>query len=319
MNRITNLIKKYWSDPVWSKVIATFIVFLLSTLGIWIYSLIQKVPLYATIEKFIFFLNDEYLIRLWQLIIISFSSILLYYIWKRLKKYLKNRRKDQEIRVASTVFFLERFDFAFPDVEAGSFKMFDSKKDIKTRLSSLLKYPIYFKESSEYNVSSEPIWWFRGFSALYIEVFKFLKEKKYLMNSDELIIEKIYVYSGLSYFRNFVYIECSADQPTGLYKESYNSSHEEFAIFRGKKINRRDFDKGATIIDGKPTSTIGKAELRTRRLTNHNFIIAAKFSPYNCTDFDANSKDYFDRLLKNEIEFQEFVEWMETLPKHKLD
>jgi hypothetical protein len=54
-------------------------------------------------------------------------------------------------------------------------------------------------------------------------------------------------------------------------------------------------------------------------LTKYNFIIAAKFSPYNCQDFSRNSGEFFGKLLRDEIEFDEFVEWMKHFEKNHSD
>ena len=93
---------------------------------------------------------------------------------------------------------------------------------------------------------------------------------------------------------------------------------EEYAIFKNKFISRQDFDDGSTVINGKPVKTTG-AEFRSRTLIKYNFIICAKFAPYNCHEFSATSKEYFKKLLTNEITFDEFARWMNNFPKNKND
>ena len=63
----------------------------------------------------------------------------------------------------------------------------------------------------------------------------------------------------------------------------------------------------------------GDAKFRLRYITPYNFIITSKSSPYNTHEFDKNSGYYFDGLLKNEIEFESFLEFMSDFPKNQLD
>ena len=143
-----------------------------------------------------------------------------------------------------------------------------------------------------------------------------------------MIIEKIVAFRGNSYYQDFVYVQCKADKSTGLYEHNQlnlensldegDEYQEEFAIFKNKFISRQDYDDGATIINGKPVKTIG-AELRSRTLIKYNFIICAKFAPYNCREFSATSKEYFKNLLKNQITFEEFAKWMNSFPKNRND
>jgi len=75
--------------------------------------------------------------------------------------------------------------------------------------------------------------------------------------------------------------------------------------------------KGKVIAKIQSENTGAKLELM--QLVKYNFIIAAKFSPYNCKKFCIKSQEYFGRLLKNELEFDEFVTWMKSLPKNDND
>ena len=93
---------------------------------------------------------------------------------------------------------------------------------------------------------------------------------------------------------------------------------EEYGVFKKRKITRQEYDDGSAIIKGKPVRT-EEAALRRRNLTKYNFIIAAKFSPYNCKEFYRNSKKYFEKLLREEIEFDVFVNWMEKFEKNHND
>jgi hypothetical protein len=206
--------------------------------------------------------------------------------------------------------------------------LFNKNKEINTRLKLLLAYPTRFKKRSGHDVTVDPIWWFHGSSASPIDSFKILDRKKVLMNIDELLIEKIAAYRGRLYYEDFVYVQCLADKPTGIYKydkdkipelnKNYDEYREEFGVYKHRFISRREYDDGSALIRGKPVR-VEDAELRTRNLTRYNFIIAAKFSPYNCDDFYTNSDVYFIQLLKNEIDFDVFINWMRKFPKNRND
>lgn len=338
-------VKKVWKDQVGSKVIAniitTGILFVLSQIGILILGLYKSLNFIETYRKLPTLINESFSNKNWILIIIAlliFLTILIFLFFKvkvSINNYFKRQsensekevEKETEIRDAPTVFFNNRFRDAFPGF-SNDFKKFESRSEIHKRLKILLKEPLCFDKATGYGLDKRPIWWFRDSGAMPIQKFKILNRKKILLNSDEYIIDKVFAYRGSSYFRDFVYIECLADKPTGLYEhnsdyiksriENNKGYQEEFGIFKNKLITRQEFDDGSAIIKGKPVKTLG-AELRSRSLTKYNFILAAKFSPYNCRDFSRNSELYFGKLLRGEINFNEFVEWMNELPKNPND
>src|SRR5690606_35157461 len=138
-----------------------------------------------------------------------------------------------------------RFISAFPGF-IREYKWFLSKKDIRNRLKILLAFPTYFKKAEGHGVTSDPIWWFRGSSALPIKNFKIINRKKILINTEELIVEKIAAFSCYTYFQDFVYVQCLPDSPVGLYNhnqlelesafENNEEYFEEFGIFKGRHI-----------------------------------------------------------------------------------
>lgn len=338
------LLKKIWDDSVGSKVIAAGIILVLSQIGIFVWGLIAKIKfidVYSNIYKFFkteYILSGSYIFILYSIILGLIISI----IFRILRNYQnkgpnsgkeidKIKQSDEpkifEIGEAPTVFFHNRFCDAFPGFSYG-YKWFDSTCHIHKRLSILLRKPVSFNIGEGHGIDKKPIWWFRGSSALPIEKFEILSRKRCLMNIDELKIEKIAAFRGQSYYQDFVYVQCKSDEPTGLYE--YNQKHikecfdndndyqEEFGIYKGNYITRQEYDDGSALIKGNPVRTEG-AVLRSRNLTKYNFIIAAKFSPYNCQDFSRNSGVYFGRLLREEIEFDEFIEWMKNFEKNHND
>lgn len=299
---VNQIINDIWNDPVWSKVIATIIFAIFTQIFILIWGLINNLKFFDVYK----------------------SIINLFKRNNKITNSNKNKEKKLVISEVSTVFFNNRFCKAFPGFK-DEYRIFNIRKEIHKRLRLFFEFPISFQESSGYRVSVQPIWWFNGHNALYIYHFEVINNNKILLNNDELIIEKIIVYRGRSYYEDFIYVECLPDTPSGLNEydskqidehfNKYGSCTEEFGIYKGKFITRLEFDDGYALINGKSVNVNG-AKLRSRFLSRYNFIIAAKFSPYNCNEFDRDSKELFSKLLKNEIEFNEFISWMKHFPRN---
>jgi curved DNA-binding protein CbpA len=150
------------------------------------------------------------------------------------------------------------------------------------------------------------------------------------MNSNEIKIKRIIAYSSPSYYKNFVYIETEPEIQTGLYDilsdeelkkraDKYQIYTEEYAAVGDKKITRDEYDDGAAVIDGKAVDISGEAELRVRFLTPYNFVICAHLNPINETKYDTSMNDIMNNLLDNKIEFSDLTNFVEKLPRHRLD
>lgn len=309
------ILNNIWSDPVWSKVIAAGIIFIFSQIFVLIWSLIKNMKFFEVYKNFFTYLGIEYK----NLIKKSNDYFKI--------KIQKDKHVQTKITLAPTVFFHYRFCDAFPGIDS-RYAWFTTKKEILTRLKILLSPPVFFESHEGHGTTSDPIWWFRGHSALFIKSFSIINRKRCLLNIDELVIDKIAAVRGRSYYEDFVYIECAPDKPTGLYKhdnvlikevfETEGEYKEEFGIYKCRKITRREYEDGAATIRGKPRP-IENAKLRVRNLTKYNFIISSKFSPYNCDRFSRDSKHYFLGLLNNTITFDQFIDWMNTMTKNRLD
>lgn len=230
------------------------------------------------------------------------------------------------ISVAPTVFFSYRITKAFPGIRG--LQWFNDPKESADRLELLLKEPLFFEKTIGYGVSSDPIWWSRGNSDLYIQNFKRLTETKCLMNAEELEIDKIAVYHSHSYWQSFVYLEVKGEKRIGLYSHTkediteiiqrHGYYNEEYGLYYGIPITRACYDDGAAVIDGKVTDTSG-AELRVRYISRYNFIIAPKFSPINCKEFRKYSVTAFNDILKGKLIFEDMLKFIETLPRQDKD
>ncbi|MFV0198151.1 hypothetical protein OBK01_08060 [Empedobacter falsenii] len=345
MKRIILTIKENWNDPVWSKVISAVIIavagFILTTLYSLVKSLISGLTFDNVLREVYTFFSSDISINLWVLIALIFIYFTLIFkplitLCNQIVIKLENPRKvaeesQQESPRAtehSTSLFHYRMAGAFPGVRG--VKWFEDAKTATKRLEILMQEPLRFSNGSM-EAESDPIWWFRGGSALFIKKFKRLGSKKVLLNIDQLKIKRIAAYQGDSYYKDFVYVEVEGEEQTGLHNytkediqrhiDTFGYSWEEYGLIKNrfgwtKPIRREDYDDGATVIRGKVRNAMN-AKLRVRYLTTYNFIIAAKGSPYNSSKFDRESKTYLNGILKGKIEPDVFFEFLKTFEKHE--
>lgn len=243
----------------------------------------------------------------------------------------KTDSKDLAIKATeeSTVFFARRMAEAFPGVRGVC--EFSDRKEINKRLSILLQAPLKFEQGLD-RADTDPVWFFRAGAAEDIKSFLRIGNNKVLMNTDELLIKRIVVYRDSGrYYGQCVYVEVEADKPCGCYSHNEDTMKymvdkrgyydEEFAVFKPswylpeRKITRQEYDDGSAMVNGKPMRLHGRAELRLRYLTSYNFILAAKFSPFNCHEFDRTSGEYFKGMLNGTISVKQFDEYMMVFPK----
>ena len=229
----------------------------------------------------------------------------------------------------STILFQRRMAAAFPG-ERGVVE-FTNRKEIIKRLSILLQQPLRFQHGLK-GADTDPIWTFRAGSSEYIQSFANLNRRKVLLNFDEMLIKRLVVFRDNGrYYGQYVYVEVEADRPSGcspinedVIKDFVNNSgyyDEEFAVFKPswylpeRKITRQEYDDGSIMLNGKHIYLHGRAKLRLRYLTPYNFIIAAKFSPFNCHEFDRTSEVYFKGMLNGTVTNEQFDEYMGKFPK----
>jgi hypothetical protein len=230
-----------------------------------------------------------------------------------------------KISKISTVFFNHRVSSAFPAIRG--LEWFLDPEIAVERLCILLQSPLRFEYTEVREARADPIWWFRGNGALFIDNFKSLTKTKCLMDIYELEIEKIAAYRADSYYRDLVYIEVKGEKQTGAYNitekeiknniEYFGYSSEEFGLFGTIPIKREEYDDGAAVINGKVTETLGKTQLRKRYLSKYNFIIAAADSPYNSPKFEDYSKEYLDGILKGTHTLEDLIEISKELRKNE--
>lgn len=229
------------------------------------------------------------------------------------------------LNCAAVDFLHHRLGYAFPGSSRGITEIDNSKKIING-LTALLREPLTF-EDNKIDYLIRPLLWVRGDRTESIESFRVLKKNKILINTAEHIVEKVIINKDSSRRdRCFVYLECSADKPTGVYeyddntfREAINSNgymREDYAIHKNRNITMEEYYDGAIYVRNKPI-LLEEVELRTRYLSEYNFMIVVDlYSPYVMSKFQLESGAYFDRLVKKEIEFSEYFKWLRKLPKN---
>ncbi|MBB1139020.1 MULTISPECIES: hypothetical protein [Myroides] len=336
MDKIKDKIKEYWKDPVWSKVIASGVLAVLGGLFYLMKKIILSISLKEIYESIRTFLLIRIEISMWiflltsLVLIILIINYLLLFLSNVKKKifYKENSIKEERPNASepSTTLFSSRMAKTFPGLRG--LEWFNSPSESTNRLQMLLQNPLTYKNGT-LNCESDPIWWFRGTSSFFISKFNKIGRSKVLMDISQLKIKKIAAYHGDSYFRDFVYVETSAELPTGVreiskeeiqkYIKEFGYYQEEYGLikyllFWKKPIKREHYEDGATKVWGKIIDA-SDAELRIRYLSKYNFIIAAKGSPYNSRKFEDESKYYLDGLLTNEVDFDEFFTFLKTFKK----
>lgn len=324
-------IQKYWADPVWSKVISAIIIGIGTGLFVIIKSLYERISIKSAAEPIIKYFSSETELNnmlLWiGLFIICWALIVfvktLIGKFKKVSSTEDTAKELPKIYEPSTVFFSYRLAGAFPGQRG--LKWYNSKTAVE-RLKIVFKEPINFQPNIDSEFPSDPIWWFRGHRSMFIKEYKQLSSTKILLEINELDIKRIAVYISDSYYKCFIYVECAGEKQIGLNNytpteiqesiERRGFCSEEYALLGKRPISREHYDDGATIINGKVVESFG-AKLRVRYLSDYNFIIAAKQSPYNSRKFEKDSAEYLDKINKNIIEPEAFFELLETYSRYE--
>lgn len=234
----------------------------------------------------------------------------------------KVKREDIKMFGDPTPFFSYRVGKAFPGIRG--IKEFTDPKECVDRLEILLRSPICINKQG----MTDPIWWFRGGSNLFIKDFTRISSTKFLMDFDEIEVKRIIVYVSSYYFKSFVYVEaCPEKSVYGNVDEffleeeikSRGEYHEEYAVYEGNVISRGEYDDGAAVINGKIIDITDKAELRVRYLTPYNFIICAKWNPLNNHEYDVTMVNILNGILTGLRGIDELVEMVEKAPRHRMD
>lgn len=260
-------------------------------------------------------MTEPYWISMVKLFVQRFSQI-----WSP-----KYDRKAHTIYQPSTIFFRERMCDAFPGKRG--IVEYTSIRDITICLKQLLRSPIKFDCSAIDKYVTDPIWWFCDGDATSIDEFEHIGGRRFRFWLNEYIVSRIIAYvDNVRYYSNYVYVETIPDEPLSIYSKPsqecldqgyYTQEYAEYKVcpFISKKITRHEYDDGCFKWCGKTIFLNGRANLRSRTMTPYSFIIAAKFSPYNCDAFDRTSMEKFSMLREGIISKTEFNEYMMSFQK----
>jgi hypothetical protein len=171
-----------------------------------------------------------------------------------------------------------------------------------------------------------PLWWFRGGSCMHIEGFDQLDERRCLLGPMELNISRIAAFRlRHSAMRSFLYVETNPDPSVGVYPLRESSEiasiagsadgyyYEEYAIWNDRPITRREYDDGATLLNGRPVR-VKSAELRQRFLTPYNFIVCGKRSAINESAHDTQMTKILNGVLSGTSTLGDLATFVEHLP-----
>jgi hypothetical protein len=250
---------------------------------------------------------------------------------KKKSEIVSNKRSPPIfINETSTEFFSYRLSKAFPGDRG--IRWYDGKEAVK-RLSIFFNTQLIFKTNPKFqNVRhedspvSDPIWWFRGSSSMYIEEFEVLSDTKILVDGTEYEINRIAVNVDNSYYKSYIYVEAKGEDPIGFTNyttvkinqqiDYFGYASEQYGLFEIQIVTHPEYEDGSAVINGEIIE-IPDAKSRKRFLSNYNFIITAKQSPYNSTRFQRESKDFFNEILKEIIDPEDFFKSLESYNKHE--
>lgn len=214
---------------------------------------------------------------------------------------------------SSTVFFSNRFSDSFPGVRG--IQWFRDPYEAVKRLELFFREPFVFRDSI-------PIWWWRS-GDMHIDHFEVLSPDTVLLDHQELLVEELAAVNAGAYYQSFLYIKTKPSQATGLYDlssvpaqvEHWGYAREEFGLFRGRPVNRAEYDDGSTIIDGEVVDMNRESQLRVRYVTPYNLLVAPLDSPINNNRFDQQRNEMLNAVLKGEASLETLVGAVLQLPK----
>ncbi len=333
--------KKYWPDPVWSKVISAGIIAILGFIFLNLYagltSVISNVPFKSVVIQMVdyFKLSTEvnnlffwFLILILVVALFSFFWSFIIAIISKIKSYklgaddIEKQAKQPPIAGSPSDFFSSRLAEAFPGQRGLSW--YEPKIAVQ-RLRILFREPLKCRIIGQEGVC-EPIWWFRGGSDLSINRFDVLSKTKILLGTKELELKSIAVYVNSSGYKSFIYLEVKSEKQTGLYNltqiqidnhiKEFGYSWEEYGLLNNKPISRAEYDDGSAVIKDKVVDA-SKAELRERFLSNYNLVIAAHGSAYSSNKFLKETEKMFNDLLTGKMTAEIFFKYLETLKRER--
>lgn len=289
--------------PVLSLIISLLFTIIFSSIKIeWVVDNAFLIFSIGVLLWLIFIISIVYLIRKYNLI-----NIIIAFLKKRhTRNYIAKNISD-----FPTAIFSDRLHENFPGLRG--LHKFSYTKQIGKKIENIL--------NNQKGLSiSDSFWWKGRRGSNPIKIFS-AGNKKSLMDCHELIIDHIYVFFD-AYWREFIYLYCKSDLPTGLYSfdknyikktiDLYGYIDEEYALYNKKYITREEYDDGAFERNGKLIKTKGKAKLRIRYLSPYNLIICAKDNPIIKGYHDIELENNLDSILIGNSSVEELAKVINT-------
>lgn len=179
-----------------------------------------------------------------------------------------------------SVFFKRRFEESFPESTNKDFNVYSDNEVIKDRLSNFFtdfKYsgtsPIVKVRGREYEFLSE----------INFENGKILIKTLTPVSIYELKINKLIVFNFPDYFKKFIMIEVSKDDPADFIgdenESELNSTISSYVYSDGKYYTSQASKHKKYIENGKLCLIDGEVEERYRFMEKYNFFIVHQFHP----------------------------------------
>ncbi|MFA4919514.1 MAG: hypothetical protein WC581_09705 [Thermodesulfovibrionales bacterium] len=144
------LIKKYWADPVWSKVIAGIILAILTTIYLLLESLVTQVSFATAFFQLLAWLKSYS--RINNLVIVSVIFFIVYLIYKMIVTSKKRNSRDKPTEEELTTTVPKNIGYPF---ERQSFRI--DRANLQTVIESLLKKEIGSGDKVSLNAILETI------------------------------------------------------------------------------------------------------------------------------------------------------------------
>jgi len=292
---------KIWKDKLGSIMLASLVIPVLLLIGLGIKSQIINVPFKQSLNQFFFFFNSNMEIKTYWL---YFADLVLIawalFIWKkenflgdRILRVFKENTEQSQVDSNypheqsgeptylpahdASKYFGNRIARIFPEIKG--LHWYTDPEIAKTKLSLFLAPPHEFKSKTGSNI--QPIWFYRGMKNNAILRFEKLNKHMCLLNNQELNVSRIAVFR--SNYKNFIYVETEASEPSGINKVSDEQIREDikkngfykeyFGLTSTKEmISSEEYWDGYASIGNKVIKLEG-AEERSRYLSRYNFII----------------------------------------------
>ena len=179
-----------------------------------------------------------------------------------------------------SVFFKRRFEESFPESTNKDFKVYSGNELIKNRLSNFFTdfkysgtFPIVKVRGREYEFLSE----------INFENGKILIKTLTPVGIYELKINKLIVFNFRDYFKKFIMIEVSKDDPADFIgdenESELNSTIRSYVYSDGKYYTSQASEHKKYIENGKLCLIDGEIEERYRFMEKYNFFIVHQFHP----------------------------------------